>query len=277
MSREEPSWWKLPGPAGQGGPAPSPDRAPPPVEEGLPPREPTVYAGQSLYRDPAADVEPSAYPDPTPVRDDHPFRDLLRRIWAPIAAFLGIAVKFGLFSIKFFGIFIAIGGYALIWGWKFAVGFVALILVHELGHYVEAKRQGLDPSLPVFVPFLMAYVKLKGGRPDPWRNALVSLAGPIAGAAAAAVVFAVGKAHHSQLLLALAYTGFLLNLFNLIPIGFLDGGHVLASLRALLRGEGRTDRTEARQLGVVVGVLYVATAVALVLGMMASHVVQHRL
>ena len=259
MSREEPSWWNLPG-------APEPDDEAPPVVV-----EPPVYV------EPPAYVEPPPYDGYTPVRKDQPFRDLLRRVWAPIAAVLGIAVKFGFLSLKFFGIFIAIGGYALIWGWKFAVGFVALILVHEMGHYVEAKRQGLDPSLPVFIPFLMAYVKLKGGRLDPWRNALVSLAGPIAGAAGSAVVFAVGKAHHSQLLLALAYTGFLLNLINLAPIGFLDGGHVFGSVRTLLRGEGRSNPTEAHQLGFVAGALYVGIAVALVLGMMASHVVQHRL
>ena len=90
-------------------------------------------------------------------------------------------------------------------------------------------------------------------------------------------MFAVGKSQHSQLLLALAYTGFLLNLFNLIPIGFLDGGRVLQSIRALLRGEGRSNPAEARQLGFAASTLYVGIAVALVLGMMASHVVQHPL
>jgi Zn-dependent protease len=259
MSREEPSWWKLPGSS-----EPDDENAP-----GV--AEPPPYA------EPPAYVEPPAYDGYTPARKDQPFRDLLRRIWAPIAAVLGIAVKFGFLSLKFFGIFIAIGGYALIWGWKFAVGFVGLIFVHEMGHYVEAKRQGLKPSLPVFIPFLGAYVALKGTKFDPWQNVLVSLAGPIAGAAGAAIVFAVGKAQHSPLLLALAYTGFLLNLFNLIPIGFLDGGRVFHSVRALLRGEGRADPAEARQLGFAAGALYVGIAVALVLGMMASHVVQHRL
>ncbi len=259
MSREEPSWWKLPGAR-----EPDDETAPVVVE---PPEhaEPPVYA------------EPPPYSGYTPAREEHPFRDLLRRIWAPVAAVLGVAVKFGFLSLKFFGIFIAVGGYALIWGWRFAVGFVLLILVHEMGHYVEAKRQGLNPALPVFIPFFGAYVALRGARFDPWPNALVSLAGPIAGAAGAAAVFAVGKAEHSQLLLALAYTGFLLNLFNLIPIGFLDGGHVVRSMRALLRGEGRSDPAEARQLGWVVAALYVGIAVALVLGMMASHVAQTRL
>jgi len=230
-----------------------------------------------VYVEPPAYVEPPPYDGYVPVRRDQPFRDLLRKIFAPIAALIGIAVKFGFLSLKFFGIFIAIGGYALIWGWKFAVGFVALIFVHEMGHYVEAKRQGLSPSLPVFIPFLGAYVALRGGKFDPWQNVLVSLAGPIAGTAGAAIVFAVGKSQHSQLLLALAYSGFLINLFNLIPIGFLDGGRTFQSIRALLRGEGRSSPAEARQLGFAAAALYVGIAVALVLGMMASHVVQHRL
>src|SRR5215831_13903725 len=87
---------------------------------------------------------------PRPAREERPLLDLLRKLWAPIAVFLGIAVKFGAFSVKFFGVFLAVGGYALIWGWKFAVGFVLLILVHELGHFVEARLQGFRPSLPVF-------------------------------------------------------------------------------------------------------------------------------
>ena len=94
-------------------------------------------------------------------------------------------LKFGGFGLKFFGIFLAVGGYALIWGWRFGVGFVLLILVHELGHYVEARRQGLDPQLPVFIPFLGAYVALRNMRFDPWVNARVSLAGPVAGGIAA--------------------------------------------------------------------------------------------
>ena len=144
-------------------------------------------------------------------------------------------------SLKFLGIFVAVGGYALIWGWRFAVGFVLLILVHELGHYVEAQRQGLNPQLPVFIPFLGAYVALRNQPFDPWRNALVSIAGPVAGGVAALACLVYGNATDSDLLRALAYVGFLLNLFNLIPIGILDGGHILRSWRVLRAGGGRAE------------------------------------
>ena len=128
----------------------------------------------------------SGMDDPYPARDAEEEarrqrRGLFARLLAPLLVLVGLAVKFGAFSLKFFGIFISVGGYALIWGWRFAVGFVLLILVHELGHYIEAKRLGLDPALPVFVPFLGAYVALRNAPFDPWRNARVSLAGPILG------------------------------------------------------------------------------------------------
>src|SRR2546425_5152864 len=89
----------------------------------------------------------SGYEPPEPVRPEPRFR-FLRKLFAPVAVAIGFAIKFGAFAFKFFGIFISVGAYALIWGWKFAVGIVLLLLVHEFGHYIEAKRQGLNVSLP---------------------------------------------------------------------------------------------------------------------------------
>ena len=175
-------------------------------------------------------------------------RSLLARLLAPLVVLLGVVLKFGAFVLKFFGIFLAVGGYALIWGWKFGVGVVLLILAHELGHYVEAKRAGLDPQLPVFIPFLGAYVALRNMRFDPWVNARVSLAGPVAGGLAAIACLVAAVAIDSDLLRALAYAGFLLNLINLAPIAFLDGAHVLRSWRVLRAGGGRRSPGEARRL-----------------------------
>ena len=119
------------------------------------------------------DYEPVTAPEPAtlPTEHDRSRRSLLGRLLAPLVVVIGAVVKFGAFILKFFGIFLAVGGYALIWGWSFAVGVVLLILVHELGHYVEARRHGLDPQLPVFIPFLGAYVALRNVRFDPWVNA----------------------------------------------------------------------------------------------------------
>jgi Zn-dependent protease len=212
-----------------------------------------------------------------PIKQRRTLRQWLERLAAPLVVLAGLLFKFGVLTLKFFGIFISVAAYALIWGWRFAVGFVLLILVHELGHYLEARRQGLHPALPVFIPFLGAYVAIKDAPFDPWRNGLVSIAGPIAGGLGSLGVLLAGEALDSRLLLALAYTGFFLNLFNLIPIGFLDGGFLLRSFRLLRRGAGDPDPARARRLGWVLGAMYAAVALALVAGMVAAHVPQDRL
>lgn len=208
--------------------------------------------------------------DYRPIHPEPAWRSLLRKLLAPIAVVAGLAFKFGFAVFKFFSIFIAVGGYALIWGWRFGVGFVLLILVHELGHYVEARRQGFNPSLPVFIPFFGAYVAIRDARLNPWQNAWISLAGPIAGSIGAAAVWVVGEQQHSGLLQALGYTGFLLNLFNLLPVGFLDGGSIARSIRTMRLG-GTPGKAAA------VGAVYIGLAALLVLGMIAAHVPQHRL
>lgn len=204
-------------------------------------------------------------------------RGRIAQLLAPVGVALAVLVKAGAFGLKFFGIFLAVGGYTLIWGLPFAVGVVLLILAHELGHYVEARRAGLDPQLPVFIPFLGAYVALRNTRFDPWVSARVAIAGPIAGGAAALACLVVGRLGSSDLLVALAYAGFLLNLINLIPVGFLDGAHVLRAWRVLRAGGGRPSPAQARQLGTVVALVSVGTVAALVVGMLVSHVPQDRL
>ena len=215
--------------------------------------------------------------DPLPDEPSpRPHRGGIGRILAPLVVAGAVLLKLA-GSLKFLGIFVAVGGYALIWGWRFGVGFVLLILVHELGHYVEAKRQGLNPQIPVFIPFLGAYVALRNQPFDPWRNSLVSVAGPAAGGAAALACLIYGNAVDSDLFRALAYVGFLLNLFNLIPIGFLDGGHILRAWRVLRSGGGRARPADARRLSTIVAAYTVALIAALALGMVASHVPQTRL
>src|SRR5256885_124741 len=116
--------------------------------------------------------------DPIHPRGGTDWRALLRKIWAPLGAAIVLIAKFSFAALKFFSIFIAVAGYALIWGWRFAIGFVLLILVHELGHFFDARRQGLHATWPTFIPFFGAFVLIKDAPLNPWRNALVSLAGP---------------------------------------------------------------------------------------------------
>ena len=220
---------------------------------------------------------PSHHPSPTPEEPrTRPRRHGWSRLLAPILVAGTVLLKIA-GSLKFLGIFLALGGYALIWGWRFALGFVLLILVHELGHYIEARRQGLKPQLPVFIPFFGAYVALRDVPFDPWRNALISAAGPFAGGIGALACLLYGNAVDSDLLRALAYAGFLLNLFNMIPIGFLDGGHILRAFRVLRAGGGRASPADARRLSGVVAAYSIALAAALAVGMISSHVPQNRL
>jgi Zn-dependent protease len=224
-----------------------------------------------------ADSLDEKYEEYSPVKHPLSVRELLRKLFAPLIALGVFLIKFGAFAVKFFGIFISVGGYALIWGWRFAIGFVLLILVHELGHYLEATRQGLHPSLPVFIPFLGAYVAMKNAPFDPWRNLLVSAAGPFLGGIGALGVWFVGEAIDSRLLVALAYTGFMLNLFNLLPVRPLDGGFMWRSVKALRLGNReRLPWASSGRLGAGV-VIYAGLIALLVLGMVATHVEQNRL
>jgi membrane-associated protease RseP (regulator of RpoE activity) len=192
----------------------------------------------------------------------------IRKAIGPAIALVIAGAKWGFVLVKFSSIFIAIAAYALIFGWKFAVGFVLLIFVHELGHYIEAKREGLSPKLPVFIPFLGAYVQYTRGHP--WQTVRVAIAGPILGGAAAAGCLLVAESNGSRLMYALAYSGFFLNLFNLLPFGIFDGGAVWRSAKYLRLGGGRG-------LALASYALYAGTAAAMILGMIATYRPQNRL
>jgi Zn-dependent protease len=120
--------------------------------------------------------------------------------------------------------------YAAIFGWWYAVGFVALLLIHEMGHYLAARRRGLEVGLPTFIPFVGAWIQLKDLPHDAETEAYVGIAGPLLGTAGALGCFYLARSTGSTLLLALAYTGFFLNLFNLIPLAPFDGGRVTAAI-----------------------------------------------
>ena len=125
---------------------------------------------------------------------------------------------------------VSVAAYSLFWGWQFAVGFVVLMFIHEMGHVVALRRHGIKASAPMFVPFMGAVIWARSLGDDALTEARVGLAGPYFGAAAAAVVAIVGLATHSGLLEALGYIGFLLNLFNLLPVVPLDGGRAMAAM-----------------------------------------------
>lgn len=125
---------------------------------------------------------------------------------------------------------ISVFAYALLFGWWYAVGFVLLLLVHELGHYLAARQRGLDVGLPTFIPFVGAWIQLKEMPHDVETEAWIGIAGPLLGTIGALICYFMARSYDSQLLLAISYAGFFLNLFNLIPLSPFDGGRITAIL-----------------------------------------------
>jgi Zn-dependent protease len=200
--------------------------------------------------EPTEAPEASSFPtsDPThdgdrgyePIRPRSGIRDLVRKITAPIVGLGLLLVKFGGLLLKFkvfttgASMLVSIAAYTWIWGLPFAIGFVLLILVHELGHVLELRRQGVKASAPLFIPFLGAVIGMRELPDDAWKEAKVALAGPILGSVGAAAFWVAGEVTGSDLLVALAFVGFFLNLFNLIPIVPLDGGRAAGALHPAL-------------------------------------------
>ena len=171
-----------------------------------------------------------------PVQPRSGLGGLLRKLAAPIIAAGFLILKYGALLLKFKVIttagsmLVSIAAYAWIWGLPFAIGFVVLIFVHELGHVIELRRQGVPASAPLFIPFLGAVIGMKQLPDDAWKEARVALAGPILGSVGAAAFWIAAEVNGSELLMALAFVGFFLNLFNLIPIVPLDGGRAVGAL-----------------------------------------------
>jgi Zn-dependent protease len=138
------------------------------------------------------------------------------------------AGKFGKVLLTGGTMLISVFAYSLVFGWPYAVGFVLLIFVHEMGHYIAARQRGLNVGAPTFIPFVGAWINLKDLPHDVETEAYVGLAGPLVGTLGALACYFAARHLDSPLLLALSYAGFFLNLINLIPISPLDGGRVTA-------------------------------------------------
>lgn len=183
--------------------------------------------------------------DPSALRVDHRppslwqrFKKAVAPVGVAIAAFLA-KFKFALLAVlKFLPVILKTGGtmlisiwaYAMLWGWRFATGFVVLIFVHECGHLVVAKKFGLKVSAPMFIPFMGALIALREAPKSAWMEAWVGIGGPIFGSLGALACYGLYPLTGNPMFVALAYSGFFLNLFNLAPLGFLDGGRIATAL-----------------------------------------------
>jgi Zn-dependent protease len=148
----------------------------------------------------------------------------LKFLVLPLLKFLPILLKSGGTMLLMIWI------YTRIWGWQFAVGFVLLLLVHECGHLLVAKKFGLKVGAPVFIPFMGAFIALKEAPSNAWMEACVGIGGPMLGSLGALVCNAMGEIFDAPIFIALAWFGYFLNLFNLTPVGMLDGGRIVTAL-----------------------------------------------
>lgn len=182
-----------------------------------------------------------------PVASESPFgrprRSLRKRAGGALAGVAALAAKFGAYlkagalllpKLKLLTTagtaLVSVAAYSLFWGWQFAAGLVLLLFVHEMGHVIALRREGIKASTPMFIPLFGAVIFSRSLGDNALAEARVGLAGPILGSLGAAIVAVIAALTGSDLLLALAYVGFLINLFNLIPVVPLDGGRAMAAM-----------------------------------------------
>ena len=187
-----------------------------------------------------SDIEPRpATPTYEPAQPQGGLWALIKRLLAPLAVVGLLLVKFKglallLLKVKFLGtaltMLVSIGAYALLFPVWFAVGLVVLIWVHEMGHVLQLKREGIEASAPMFIPFIGAFVAMKQIPKDALAEARVGLAGPVLGTLAGIATLGLYAATQNPVFLGLAYFNFIINLFNLAPLLPLDGGRAVGAM-----------------------------------------------
>ena len=185
---------------------------------------------------PAPEASAARGPAPAPERDERPW---WRRSLSLLVVIGLLALKWGKAALLLLPkakvlttsgtMLVSIAAYSLIWGWKFALGFVLLLFVHEMGHVIQLRREGIEASAPMFIPFLGAAVMAKSLGDDATAEARVGLAGPILGTLGCLALLPLALSG-DDFWSALVFTGLFLNLFNLLPVVPLDGGRAMAAL-----------------------------------------------
>src|SRR5438105_7798604 len=148
----------------------------------------------------------------------------LKFVLLPLLKFLPVLLKSGGTML------LMVWVYTQMWGWQFALGFVLLLLVHECGHLIVAKKFGLKVGAPVFIPVMGAFIALREAPRNAWMEACVGIGGPMLGTFGALVCNSLGEVFDAPVFIALAWFGYFLNLFNLTPVGMLDGGRIVSGM-----------------------------------------------
>ena len=225
------------------------------------------YGDEAREREPLfrSDLEThTEVPSYEPIRPEGGLWRTVKRLLAPLAAIGFLLFKFKgllllLLKVKFVGtaltMLLSIGAYALLFPVWFAVGVVVLIWVHEMGHVLQLKREGIKASAPMFIPFLGAFVAMKEMPKNALVEARVGLAGPVLGTLGGVATLGLYAGTGNELFLGLAYVNFLINLFNLAPILPLDGGRTVGALSPVFQLLG---------MGLMVVLFFMAPIIAIV-------------
>lgn len=196
---------------------------------------------EAVEADPGLTPEPLLAPEPPTAEDleKERKRSRLKKLGGLLAPLVVLASKakflfLALAKVKALTtlgtMLVSIVAYGLAFGWPFAVGFVLLLFVHEMGHVIQLRREGVEASAPVFIPFVGALISAKSLGEDAAAEARVGLAGPILGTVGTLIPLAIWLATGNGLWRAIAYVGFFINLINLLPVLPLDGGRAMAVL-----------------------------------------------
>lgn len=146
-------------------------------------------------------------------------------------------LKFSKFGSALISMLVTIWAYTILFPVQVAVGLVGMIFIHELGHVAAAKRKGLPVSAPFFIPFVGALVMMKRHPRDAVTEAYIAYGGPFIGTLGATAAFAIGWLGLQggggagwYIWIVIAKIGFMLNLFNLLPMQPLDGGRIASAV-----------------------------------------------
>jgi len=194
-------------------------------------------ANEPIFR---SDLEgPRPQPTYEPPRPEGGLWSVIKRLLAPLVAVGVLLAKFKglallILKFKFVGtaltMLVSVAAYVLLFPVWFAVGIVVLIWVHEMGHVLQLRREGIPASAPMFIPFLGAFVAMKQMPKDALAEARVGLAGPVLGTLGGLATLGLYAATREPLFLGLAYFNFIINLFNLAPLLPLDGGRAVGAM-----------------------------------------------
>jgi Zn-dependent protease len=245
-----------------------------PVASGTYPSQATATQSTPIYS--------GGSPFGEPPRRRAPLHNARKRIGSALAAVVAVVAKFGV-AIKALLValpnlkllvtagtaLVSVAAYSIFFGWWFAAGFVVLLFVHEMGHVIALRREGIKASAPMFIPFMGAAIFTRSLGDNALAEARVGLAGPILGSLGAAAVAVVGELTGSSLLIALAYFGFFINLFNLLPVIPLDGGRAAAAMSPWMWFAG---------LGVMVALVFLnpGNPILLIIVLFAAFQTYHR-